>query len=692
MADPYGGGTMMDRSGARGGLQRGCASWKEHLGALVPGLIAVALMILWAEHDGGYDADTWYWGALLLLALGAGLTVARGLRRTALTRTGRIALGAFALYVAWSYLSIAWASAPGSALEGSNRALLYLIVFGLMATLPWTPRGALVALLAFALGIGVLAVTILLRLAAADHVEAMIVSGRLEATTGYFNATAALFTIGALTTTALAARRELPGLLRGLLIALAAASLQLVVIAQSRGWLFTLPIVLILVIVVVRDRMRFVAAAVLPVAAAVIPAHRLIAASQSAGAAALNHAVQSPARLSLMLCAAALVLGTLLAWSDRLITPPALSRRRRLGVAAVVTALVLAAASVGALKVTSGDPAGFVKAQWNGFRHDSNAADVGSHFTTVGSGRYDFWRVALKAFASHPIGGLGQDNFGDYYILHRRTDEEPTWTHSLEMRLLAQTGIVGFALFFVFLVAAVALARRARRIGDGLTQAVVGVALLPLIVWFVHGSVDWFWELPALTGPALGFLGIACSLSPQPTPGRVDVSSGVYARTPPGLNRRRRVAAGAATAVLIAAVVTLGFSYLSVREVSMGTDASATNTAAALADLSTAAKLNPLSSVPGRFAGAYALQAGDYQVAAQRFGQSREREPGAWFAWLGSGLAASALGDLQRAHTFYLRADQINSKQPAVTQALNRIYGKHPLSVAAAFRLLQVAQ
>ena len=24
-------------------------------------------MLVWAVHDGGYDADTWYWGALVVL-------------------------------------------------------------------------------------------------------------------------------------------------------------------------------------------------------------------------------------------------------------------------------------------------------------------------------------------------------------------------------------------------------------------------------------------------------------------------------------------------------------------------------------------------------------------------------------------------------------------------------------------------
>ena len=106
----------------------------------------------------------------------------------------------------------------------------------------------------------------------------------------------------------------------------------------------------------------------------------------------------------------------------------------------------------------------------------------------------------------------GQDNFADYYVVHRHTSEEPSWTHSLELRLLAQTGIVGFLLFAVFLGGAIIAAVRARRGTNPMTRWIAGAALVPLVVWLVHGSVDWFWEMPTLSGPALGFLALAGSL------------------------------------------------------------------------------------------------------------------------------------------------------------------------------------
>ena len=157
------------------------------------------------------------------------------------------------------------------------------------------------------------------------------------------------------------------------------------------------------------------------------------------------------------------------------------------------------------MAATHGHPVRFIERQWNGFSQPQTTS-TGSHFTDVGSGRYDFWRVSLDAFLAHPIGGLGQDNFDDYYVRHRRTGEEPSYTHSLELRFLAHTGIVGFLLFATFMVAAIAAVMPARR-RRGLEAFIAGAALLPLIVWLIYGSIDWFWEIPRLPGRRSGSWG-----------------------------------------------------------------------------------------------------------------------------------------------------------------------------------------
>jgi O-Antigen ligase len=664
--------------------------------ALIPGGVIVALMLVWAVHNGGYDEDTWYWGALTVLLLLATILIARG-PATRVSRAGKVALGAFALYVAWSYLSITWAESPGDALTGSNRALLYLLVFATMLVLPWTVRGALLALLAFALGVGVVAIVLLFRLDSATHVADLIIGGRLSAPTGYFNSTAALFTMQALVAIALAARREFPAPVRGALVAFACAGLQLAVTVQSRGWLFTLPLVAIVAIIVIPDRLRTMAAAVLPAAGALLPIHRLLAVYQNSSGAALNHASSSAGHAALVICAAEFVVATFLAWADARIPPPRPSAARRRVLGTIATAGALAAVLVGGLAVSHGHPVRFIKREWHGFSHVQSGPST-SHFTDVGTQRYDFWRVALDAFVAHPIGGLGQDNFDDYYVPRRRTYSEPSYTHSIELRLLTHTGIVGFLLFGTFMVAAIVAVMPGRR-RHGLEAFAAGAALLPLTVWLIHGSIDWFWEIPALSGPALGFLALGGALGAAPVdrdadePATADAAAAAPRPTPrPAATPRpawvRVLVSGIGVLALLAALYALIPAYLSVREVSIATDVRQSDPARALHDLQLAADLNPLNADPGRIGGTIALQTGQYATARQRFEQSISREPGGWYAWLGSGLAASALGDRATARHDLEIAESIDSKDAVIRVALDRVDSRHPLTPADALQMI----
>ncbi len=646
--------------------------------ALAPGLTVLAVMVLWIVHDGGYDADTWYWGALVVLATLVAVLVS-GAGRVGLSRSSLVALILLGAYVAWSYLSITWAESPGDALQGSNRALLYLLVFALMLVLPWRTTGALLMLTLFSVVVGVVALVLLFRLAAGDHVSGLLIGGRLAAPTGYFNSTAALFTMGALVATTVAARRELPGPVRGFLVASACAELQLAVSVQSRGWLFTLPVVLIVAAAVSADRLRAAAAGGVVVLATLVPLHRLLEIYSAGGTAQLEAAAARAAREGLLVCCGAFFLATLLAWFDAWRRLPAISRRAHRMIGTVAVLVCVFGAGAGALVATHGHPFRFVSRQWYGFSHVQKSSS-GSHFGDVGSGRYDFWRVSLDALAAHPVGGLGQDNFADYYITRRRTSEEPAWTHSLEMRLLAHTGLVGFALFVGFLIAAVMAALKVRR-GGGLSAAVAGCALLPLSVWLIHGSVDWFWEMPALSGPALGFLAMAAAIE---RPARVTRAS-----LPQRQALRRATLAGGAVAAICATVV-LGLPYLSVREVSRANDIAGTDPATALHELTVASDLNPLSATPGSDGGAIALRAGRIGAAARLFRQSLDREPEDWFSWLGAGLAASAQGRTAVATRDFRVARSIDDQQPAISAALDRAGTSHPLTPAEAFQMLVV--
>jgi O-Antigen ligase len=672
-------------------------SWRDALAAAPVGVLLV-LLILWTAHDGGYDEDTWYWGALTLLAL---LAMVLGGLFGPLRRLGtatKVALGAFSVYVAWSYASIEWAAYRGDALTGSNKALLYLTIFALCALTRWTPRRALWMLTAYTVGVGAVGVLILTRMALHQHSASLFTEGRLVSPTGYLNANASLFMATALLGASLAMRRSLPLVLRGLLLAIACEGLQLALLAESRGWLFTLPFVLVAALLVTRERLRTSVVAAIPVIGALIPLHMLlhvyeVTAVAHPSDAAFADAARHAGQISLLCCLGVLILGTLaLAATDRVQAREVKrSLVRAAGLGATIVAIAVAV--VGAVAATHGHPIRFFNEQWHGFTHPSSSSNAAvSHFASTGSERYDAWRVALHAFTSHPIGGLGQDNFSDYYTVHGRTGIELAWVHSWELRLLAHTGIVGFISLIAFLAAALVAALRRRAPRDSLRGAVAATALLPLIVWLIHGSVDWFWEMPALSGPALGFVAIAGAL----TEGAVRDPGQAPAGEPAQPERRRggrtAVAALVGTAAFAAVVVALGFAYLSVREVSVASDLRASNTAQALAHLKTAADLDPYDSEPGRLGGTIALQAGMFGEAQQRFRQATARQPGGWFSWFGGGLAASSLGQRAAARHDFEVARSLNASQPVIKDAIAKVDSSSPLTPQQAFDELVVAQ
>jgi hypothetical protein len=487
----------------------------------------------------------------------------------------------------------------------------------------------------------------------------------------------------ALVSIALSVRRELPALLRGVLLALSLAGLELALLAESRGWLFTLPVVLVLAIWAVRDRLAIALAAIPPIVGFLAVLHRLldvytVGSRLPPDQRALIAAAQHAGRAGLFACAVVFVIGSAAAMLAPVTIRRRPSARQRVAIGWIV-AVVAVLGCVGAADLaTHGRPFHELRVQWSGFTHPSRSEidSEGSHFGSVGTQRYDAWRVAWDAFVAHPIGGLGQDNFADYYDAHGRTGISVAWTHSIEMRLLAHTGIVGTLAFLVFLAGALTAAVRVRTRSEPLARATVGIALCPLIVWLVHGSVDWFWEIPALTGPALGFLAAAGSLGAAERP------------VEPAASWRTVAARGLEVCAVGAAVVVLVFSYLSVREMSIGADLRSSNPDAAFAAFRRAGSLNPLNADPGRFGGTLALQLGRWREARSFYAQAIAREPDGWLPWFGSGLAASMLGDQREASRDFRRALSVENAQPAIRIALRRVHSSHPLTARQGLRML----
>ena len=76
--------------------------------------------------------------------------------------------------------------------------------------------------------------------------------------------------------------------------------------------------------------------------------------------------------------------------------------------------------------------------------------------------------------------------------------------HSLEVEIAAELGLVGLARVRL-LVAGAAIAAARRRCAR--EPAAAAGSCAALLVWFLHASIDWDWQLPAVTLPAIVALG-----------------------------------------------------------------------------------------------------------------------------------------------------------------------------------------
>lgn len=635
----------------------------DRLSVALPGLCAVTLFVLWAGFDGGYPLTVWSPGTLFLLTLLAVVALALpGVLATA-PRLAVVALAFLIGFALWSFLSITWADVEGSAWEGANRTLAYVAAYALFGLWTWTSGTAAALLGAFALGTTAVGVGFFLRATVAADPDPYFITARFSEPVGYANANAALFLAAFWPALFVASRRETPTALRALCLAAAGVLLQLAILPQSRGSLFAFPIVLALYLAVVPGRLRSLVTLAPVAAVTALSSGTLLdvfeAASEGDASAALDRA-----RSGLALSAAALlVIGTALGTADRRIRFPA--RLTRAAGVSVALAAVVGAIAAGAAAVQVGDPSARVSQAWDEFKsgHPAEFGDSRIVGGALGSGRYDFWRVALGAWSDSPALGIGADNFAVAYVKERRTSEEPLYPHSLEVQVLTQTGLIGATLFAGFLVAAVAAALRARFSGDEFRRSVAGAALVGFAYWLVHGSVDWFWEFPVLAAPAFAWLGMAAGLA---HPDSVDV--------PQKRSRAVRVPA-IAVGILVtaAATVSLAFPWLSAREVERAVASWRVDAAEAFGRLERARRLNPLTDRPDVLSGVIASRRADWPRMRESFLRAVERNPQNWYSYLELAVAEALLGSERRALAYLAEAEALNPREAAVDLVRERI-------------------
>lgn len=484
-------------------------------------VVAAAWALAWRTR-GSIDGADWL-GYAAGCALVLGVVLLAG--AAALPRRVAGAAAALLLVLAvWTAISLGWSPVPSFGRDEALLVALYAVAFLIPILTLRRDRERVAAAAIVVIGLGSLALGGALELHFSGTPESLYWNGRMAFPISYPNALAALLLVGFWPAVGLAAERKLPSIVRAVILGGAAAMLADLLLAQSKGGAVGLAVSGLAFFAICPVRLRALVPAGIAAAVVATQASALTDPYQ-ASADELASAIRHGGAVAALVTAAAAVIGLVYALLDRRVVVS--GRVRRL--AGILVAAGLLAALVGGLAaffVAVDRPGHFLADRWRSFKHLPDTRESSSHFFSLGSNRYDFWRVALSEFEHHPLAGIGARGFANVYLVRGRSSETPERAHSLEMDVLSETGVVGLAL----LVGAGGLALTAA--WPWARRSVIGAGILGSGVYFaVHTGVDWVWTIPEVGLPAFLLLGIGASWGGRGrlVPARAAVAAGIAA-------------------------------------------------------------------------------------------------------------------------------------------------------------------
>jgi UDP-GlcNAc:undecaprenyl-phosphate GlcNAc-1-phosphate transferase len=611
-----------------------------------------------------YDASVWVPVGLAITLLCAIGLVMRPLRPAA---PAALALGGLLGLGIWSLASSAWSESVESAIVSGNRWLALGALLLLMLVLVSHERRAVVLLSACAVGIGAVAVSVLVRLLGA-HPDALFLGGRLNAPLGYINGEGCLFAMGMWPALALAQVRRAP--LAGLGAALAVLCASLALLSQSRGTALAVAGALVVLLALAPGRTRR-ASAILVIAAGVAlaaPALLHVYDRSGGGAVSIEDARDAGTAMLIAAVCAGVAWALLTAAAGAIDAGPSGARVRSLASWLLAGAVAIAIVLVGATQPVAHD----LRRQWHTFTHLAEPGEgrapgsaVNTRLLTGSGNRYDYWRIAWAVWREHPAGGVGAGNYARPYYERRSTSEAVDQPHSLELQILSELGIVGALLLACFTVGvfwgAVRMRRRAG--GSPLRLALLTSGLGIFTTWLIQTSVDWMHLLPGLT--AIALVGAALLVWPR----RAPAAAGAR-QAPRPAARRALLAAGvsALVATLIATGASLSREGLADVYRTRAQDELPREPAAALADARRSLNIDSDSTLT-YYIRAAALARFDRAASAEAaLRQALAREPGNFVTWGLLGDIAVRERRLAVAKLDYRRAHQLNPRDPALAQ------------------------
>ena len=450
-----------------------------------------------AFFTGGYFNGPRDWAGLIAFVLVAVAVIAIK-RPLPVTTGGRLAIGGLALLAVWTLVSFTWAPVAGTAYQAGQRVVLYagvlfaasLLLRGYDALRPVEPALAAGTLIVIGYALSERLLPGLLHFSRSISAE-----GRLEQPLTYWNAMGEVAAVGLVLCTRIAGDRTRH---RALRIAAAAAAVPLgmgLYLTFSRGALFACVAGLIALAVLAPNWIQLRAMIVSVLAAAL----GAVAASPFHGVATLSGTLGTRERqggFALGLLVALIVLAGIAQWiSLRHERERELRLPRRAGwIALGLICAGLALAIVVGAKESAASP---------------ELRPGATRYATFQSSRYDYWKVALRAFADEPVRGVGAGGWAVYWLRYRKINDFAQDAHSLELQTLAELGVIGAVFLLTFLGGMALAGRDAYRSAP----AVAAGPIAGFVVYVAHSPLDWDWQMPAVTLIALVLAGALVALA-----------------------------------------------------------------------------------------------------------------------------------------------------------------------------------
>jgi O-antigen ligase len=296
---------------------------------------------------------------------------------------------------------------------------------------------------------------------------------------------------------------------------------------------------------------------------------------------------------------------------------------------------------------------------------------IASHLSSgSGSGRWQFWGVAIDAFQDQPVHGIGAGAYADFWNQHAPISRVTGDAHSLYLEQLGELGPLALLLVLgiVLLPPVISLARGAKNLMVDPQRA---AAVAVVAAGATSAAVDWTWEVPV----AFGTVVVALALLSGPALGPEEEAG-------EDADRRSLLTWGIASIAAGSIAIVLGaLIFLSDREVRASQAAADDgNLASAADDARSAIALQPWAAEPRLQLALVQESAGDLDGAAKTAAEASDRAGDDWKIWLVRARIATRQGQIDAAEGDLSEAQRLNPRAPIFSSLTGPLAVQSPSS------------